>query len=90
MSYADIVEHPHYKARGTIVEWPAVPGGRYEGKMVRGAAFPLRFKNNPSQIWRGCPTVGMDNEDVLADAGYTDEEIAALYSSKTIFKENKI
>jgi L-carnitine CoA-transferase len=66
-----------------------VPGGRYAGKMIRGAAFPLRFKRHPSQIWRGCPTIGMDNEDILTDAGYTDQEIAALYNSKTIFKEER-
>lgn len=87
MQYADMRDNPHYKARGSIVEWPAVEGSAYEGQNVRGPAFPLRFKRNPSQIWRGGPTIGMDNEDILAETGFTPEEIASLYEKKVLRKD---
>lgn len=86
MTYEDMVDHPHYLKRGSFVQWPAVEGSAYEGQMLTGVASPLRFKNNPTQIWRGCPTQGMDNEDVLEDAGYSSEEIAELYEKKIIKK----
>lgn len=86
MDYADMVDHPHYLKRGTFVQWPTVEGSPYAGQTITGVASPLRFKNNPTQIWRGCPTQGMDNDDILADAGYTAEEIAALYEAGIIRK----
>ncbi len=86
LTYADILDHPHYAARGSIVEWEAVEGSPYEGQKLKGPAFPARFKRNPSRIWRGCPTIGMDNEAVLKEAGFTSDEIAALYEKKVIYK----
>ena len=86
MDYADMIDHPHYLKRGSFVQWPAVEGSPYEGQILTGVASPLRFKNNPTQIWRGCPTQGMDNEDILADAGYTTEQIEALYQAGVIAK----
>ena len=86
MQYSDLVDHPHYVARGSFVEWEAVDGSAYEGQKLKGPAFPVRFKKNPSQIWRGCPTVGMDNEDILQEAGFTPEEISDLYKKKVIYK----
>lgn len=86
MKYGDMIDHPHYKARGSLVQWPAVEGSAYEGQMLTGVASPLRFKNNPTQIWRGCPTIGMDNEDVLEEMGYSAEQIQELYDKQVIKK----
>lgn len=86
MTYADMLDHPHYLKRGSLVQWPAVEGSAYEGHMLTGAASPLRFKNNPTQIWRGAPTIGMDTDDILADAGFTDDEISAMYEKKVVKK----
>lgn len=86
MDYEDMIDHPHYLKRGSFVQWEAVEGSPYEGQTITGVASPLRFKNNPTKIWRGCPTQGMDNDDILADAGYSEEEIAELYSKKVVKK----
>jgi L-carnitine CoA-transferase len=40
-----------------------------------------------SQIFRGGPTYGMDNEDVLNEFGYGQEEIKALYEKGVIKKK---
>lgn len=86
MSYELMEDHPHYLARGTWVEWDTV-----DGRTVKGCAAVPRFKNNPQQIWRGCPSQGMDNDDILADIGITDEaEVATLYEKGILRKTDYV
>ncbi|WP_028829358.1 bile acid CoA-transferase BaiF [Proteocatella sphenisci] len=77
----DCLNDPHWKARETVMEWDDPMMGR-----VKGLGLINKFKNNPSQIWRGAPLFGMDNKDILKDLGYSDEEIQSLYE-KGITKE---
>ena len=82
MTIQDISESAHYAAREDIIEW-------YDpnlGKTIRGVAPVPLFKNQPSQIWRGAPKQGMDNEEILTDLEFTAEEIAALYEKKILKK----
>lgn len=83
MTYDKMLDNPHYKARGTIVEWldPKT------NKIVKGIAPVARYKNNPSQIFRGGHTYGMDNEDILAELDYSDDEIQSLYEKNIIKKK---
>lgn len=81
MEYEDALKNPHYKAREVFKEWEMVDGEKFTGVNI----FP-KLKNHPGQIWRGAPTVGMDNEDILAELGLKDEEIEELYSKKVIVK----
>lgn len=81
MDYKMAEEHPHYMARETITEWEAT-----DGRKVKGINIVPKLKNYPGQIWRGCPTTGMDNEDILEEAGFTAAEIEAFYANKIIRK----
>lgn len=81
MDYEMAEDHPHYMARETITEWDAV-----DGRRLKGINIIPKLKNNPGQIWRGCPTTGMDNEDILEEAGFTADEIKAFYDNKIIRK----
>ena len=81
MTYEMMETQPHYVARHTIKEWDAV-----DGRHLKGVALVPAVTNNPGQIWRGCPTIGMDNEDILSDLGYDKAEIAKLYESGVIRK----
>lgn len=82
MTYDLAMENPHYKAREVFVDWDdPVDGKTYTGVGV----FP-KFKKNPGQIWRGRPSIGMDNEDILGELGFGAEEIEALYQEKAIGK----
>lgn len=84
MDFAAMEQDPHYQARETFIEWENV-----KGEKMRGITPVPRFKNNPQQIWRGCPTVGMDTEDILADLGIVDaERIAELYEKKIVQKRD--
>lgn len=79
MHFELMVNHPHYQARKVFTEWDKVDGEKIKGVNI----FPI-FKNNPGKIWRGAPSAGGDNEDILTEAGYTAEEIKALYEKKVL------
>ena len=82
LSYADMEHHPHYLARNTWVEWENV-----KGKTIKGSTAVPRYKNNPSQIWRGCPSQGMDNEDILEELGFSDRSYIESLYAKGILKK---
>ena len=81
MDYEDLENHPHVQARGSIIEWECE-----DGRSRRGAAPVPRFTKNPTYIWRGCPGVGQDNEDILGEIGYSEDKIKELYDSKIVTK----
>lgn len=80
MSYGDMMENSHYQARKSIAEFyaPCVD------KNIKAPAPAPKFTKNPQQIWRGGPKHGEDNEVILKDLGYSDEEIKAMYESGAI------
>lgn len=71
----DCLNDPHWNARGTIMEWDDPMMG-----YIKGLGLINKFKNNPSEIWRGAPLFGMDNRDILRDLGYSEEEVDDLYA----------
>jgi L-carnitine CoA-transferase len=79
MTYAKAKENPQYIARETVTSWENVEGDTVKGPNV----FP-QFARNTGKIWRGCPAVGMDSDDILAELGRTPEEIAALKESGAV------
>lgn len=72
LRHEDMLTHPHYTARESLTKWERVDGGEIIGQNVTP-----KFRNNPGRIWRGCPTQGMDNGDILRELGYTDAQIDA-------------
>ena len=77
----DCLSDPHWIARESIVEWEDPMLGK-----VTGLGLMNKFKNSPSKIWRGAPLFGMDNEAILKDLGYSEEEIKE-FSEKGITNE---
>lgn len=82
MTFDEIVEHPHYLAREAFIEWETI-----EGKKCKGPNIFPKFKNNPGQVWRPMPTLGMDTESILSNLGYSSEQILEL-SEKGIIKKS--
>lgn len=74
MTYEMIENHPQYAARNSLIEWDSV-----SGRKLKGAGIFPKMKNTTGQIWRGCPTTGMDNEDILEEIGLTKEQIQEMY-----------
>lgn len=78
-TFEDVANDPQMKARGVIVEYPNA-----KGDTVRCAGPVPLFTKNPGRVWRHAPAYGMDNEEILKELGYSDEEIKKLYSDKII------
>ncbi len=77
----EMLEDPHFAARGALVE---VPTERW-GDIKMQNAFPF-LSETPSSIRRAAPTsVGQDNDQVYRELlGMAEEEIAALSSTGAI------
>ena len=82
MTYEMMLENSQYKARNTIVEWHDLD----DDHVVKSVGPIPKFKNNPSQIFRSGPSYGMDNEDVLSELGFSDDEIKMFYEREIIKK----
>lgn len=83
MEYKQIGENPQVKARENIVEWFDEASEQY----VKGIGVLPKVKYSPGRIWRGSAKYGQDNEDILEELGFGEEEIAGLYRDKIIVKE---
>lgn len=81
MTFEELPEEPHFKAREAFIEWENI-----EGKKIVGPNIFPKFKNNPGQVWRPMPTLGMDTEAILNEAGFTKEQIEELVEKGIIKK----
>lgn len=82
LGFPDLPDHPQYTARKMFVEWDTMTGETYKGVNI----VP-RFKVNPPQIWRAMPTHGYDNDTILEDLGYSEDQIAELYKKGVIVQD---
>ncbi|MDP4107734.1 MAG: L-carnitine CoA-transferase [Bacillota bacterium] len=82
MTFEELPNHPHFIAREAFIEWETI-----EGKKCKGPNIFPKFKNNPGQVWRPMPTLGMDTEDILNDLGYSTERIQELCEKGIIKKD---
>lgn len=85
MTYADLAVDPHVKQRKIFTEWKSV-----KGKTIKGMDVLPKLKNNPGKVWRYAPYLGQDNEEILGELGYSEEEIKVLYEGKVIGKNDKL
>lgn len=77
MDYEQARGNPQYIARQVFTEWKAADGVTD----IPGVNVMPRLKNSPGRIWRGAPSVGMDNADILSELGYGAEEIEKMYAA---------
>ena len=81
MTYADIVKDPHVIKRDIFADWVD-----FKGKTIKGIGAIPKLKNNPGRVWRAAPELGMDNEEILEEVGYTSDQVENLYSKGIIGK----
>lgn len=74
LSIKETIDHPHNKARETVVEIDGV---------VQPNIAP-RFAGTPSEIQGPVPTIGEHNEEALSDWGFSAEDVAALKTAEAI------
>ena len=71
--YAEVMGDPHVQARGLVVETEHPTLGR-----IRTLGTPIKLSETPLSPGRPAPRLGQHTDDVLGDAGFGAEEIAAL------------
>lgn len=75
----EAARHPQLEARAMLVDVPTQAGPAY-----RQAAHPVRFSATKPAYRHAGVTLGNDSEAVLAQCGYTDGEIAALFTEGVV------
>jgi L-carnitine CoA-transferase len=77
MTYQMMLDNSHYQARGVFERWEDIQ----TGEAMIGATPVPRFARRPSQTVRGGAPYDFDTKAVLAEHGYSDAEIDALYAA---------
>jgi len=73
LNYSEITSHEQAKANGYIVETEHPRAGP-----TRVIACPIQFRSTPASSDRPEPGLGEHTDEVLAQFGYTQEEISSL------------
>ena len=79
LSIAEAVEHPQLRERGVVTQVPTGQGG--EQPQI---ACPIRFSAGLPDPRHIGAALGAHTAEVMAELGYTDEQVAALKAAKII------
>lgn len=79
LSLAEAVQHPQLRERGVVTH---VPNGK--GGMQQQMACPIRFSAGLPEPRHIGAALGAHTAQVMAELGYTDEQVAALKAAKVI------
>jgi alpha-methylacyl-CoA racemase len=74
LTMSEAAQHPHVKARGTVIERDGVP---------QPAPAP-RFSRTAAEVVRGAPWPGQHTDEALGDWGFSASDIAKLRETNAI------
>jgi crotonobetainyl-CoA:carnitine CoA-transferase CaiB-like acyl-CoA transferase len=79
LTRSDVIKHPQILANGTLVEYDHAISGR-----LRQARHAAQFSETPADALGEAPVMAADTDEVLAESGFSDDEIASLRSQNII------
>jgi crotonobetainyl-CoA:carnitine CoA-transferase CaiB-like acyl-CoA transferase len=76
---SDVMESPHAKARGSVLEvdYPGIGP-------VKSAANPIKLSDAPVETRLKSPMVGEHTVEIMREVGFSDADIAALRNAKAV------
>jgi crotonobetainyl-CoA:carnitine CoA-transferase CaiB-like acyl-CoA transferase len=77
LDIGETFEHPQVRSRGMRLD-------AGEGRPTAQTGFPIRLGDSPAAYRRAAPRYGEHSDEVLAEAGYGTEQLAALRASGAI------
>ncbi|MEX2525279.1 MAG: CoA transferase [Gammaproteobacteria bacterium] len=77
--YDDLVNDKQVRHNGSFVEYDHPTEGH-----IKTPGFPIRFSRSPSRVNYGAPLSGQHTREILAEAGYSQEEIKAMLKDEII------
>jgi crotonobetainyl-CoA:carnitine CoA-transferase CaiB-like acyl-CoA transferase len=80
---SDLFDDPHLTANGGLVE-VTLRGGENEGRKVKLPALPLEMNGHKFAVRHDLAAEGEDTASVLAEIGYSTEQIAELVAQGQI------
>jgi CoA:oxalate CoA-transferase len=79
LSVAEVFDDPQVKAQDMVIEVDQGPHG-----LVRMVGFPVKLSDTPARLRYPSPELGAHTDEVLAEAGLSQEVIAGLRARKSI------
>ncbi len=74
LDVAEVMNHPHTRHSAMVAELDG----------YRGTGIPVKFGRTPGAVRRRPPRFGESSAEILAEAGYDAEEVAALLASGVV------
>lgn len=79
LSVGEVLGDPQIAAQEMVIDVDHGPRG-----VVRMTGFPVKLSDTPARIRHPAPELGAHGDDILKEAGYTADEIAALRAGKCL------
>jgi CoA:oxalate CoA-transferase len=79
LSIGEVLEDPQVMAQEMVIEVDHGPRG-----VVRMVGFPVKLSHTPAHLRYPSPELGAHTDEVLVEAGFSEEEIAGLRVRKVV------